>query len=183
VQAAAQQTETELKSLFVQAQVGNDKAYNTFLQRMSGVLRAYFRKRLQRDPSEVEDLVQEVLIALHNQRHTYDAAYPVTAWAHGIARYKLIDHYRRRNRAEHIDIEDAEDLLVTEDHEVQDARRDLSTLLEELPDKQKQVILLVKVQGLSVAEASQTTGQSESLVKVNVHRGLKKLAQLIAASK
>jgi RNA polymerase sigma-70 factor, ECF subfamily len=182
VHPSAQNTEIELKDLLIKALGGSDVSYNQFLQKMSVCMRAYFRKRLQRDPSEVEDLVQEVLIALHNQRHTFDAAYPVTAWAHGIARYKVIDHYRRRNKAEHIDIDDAQELLVSEDHEVEDARRDLSTLLEELPPKQRQAIVMVKVEGLSIAEASSASGQSESLVKVNIHRGLKKLAELMRSS-
>lgn len=145
-------------------------------------MRGYFRKRMQSNLSEVEDLVQEVLLAIHNQRHTYDSQYPVTAWAHGIARYKAIDYYRRRGKAEHIDIEDAEELLVWEEQEALDAEHDVNVLLEGLPSKQREAITLVKLEGLSITEAANQTGQSESLIKVNIHRGLKKLADMMKST-
>ena len=75
-------------------------AYHGFLRDLSGHLRAFLRRRLSGMPDEVEDLVQETLLAVHNQRHTYDAAQPLTAWVHAIARYKLVDLFRRRSRRE-----------------------------------------------------------------------------------
>jgi RNA polymerase sigma-70 factor, ECF subfamily len=172
-------SEPELKALFIKANEGHNASYNSFLLKVSGLLRGYFRKRLQSVPFEVEDLVQEVLMAIHNQRHTYNPDYPVTAWLYGIARYKVIDLYRRQNRAEHIDIDDAEDLLGFEEREAQDAQHDVSALVEQLPAKQREAIERVKLEGLSIAEAAAASGQSESLIKVNIHRGLKKLAELM----
>ncbi|TAG71471.1 MAG: sigma-70 family RNA polymerase sigma factor [Burkholderiales bacterium] len=156
---------------------GDGAAYALFLRDLAALLRSFLRKRLSSMPDEVEDLVQEVLIAIHNQRHTYDVAQPVTAWAHAIAKYKLIDFFRRNSRrGEQVELDDAEDFLATSDHDAQDAKRDVSTLLAELPPKQRAAIESVKIEGLSIAEASKRTGQSESLVKVNIHRGLKTLA-------
>jgi len=173
-----QDRETALRPLMIAACDGNQQAYVTLLSEMAKLLRGFFRKRMLSVPDDVEDVVQEVLIAIHNQRHTYDAGQPVTAWVFGIARYKLADFYRRRGSQgnDHVDIDDAAEWLATEDHDAHDARRDVGLLLDELPEKQRDAIRCVKIEGLSIAEAAAQTGQSESSVKVGIHRGLKALA-------
>jgi RNA polymerase sigma-70 factor (ECF subfamily) len=160
---------------------GDTAAYHAFLKALSAHLRAYFRKRLTRLPDEVEDLVQESLLAIHNQRHTYDPDLPVTAWVHAIAKYKLIDLLRRRAAKEalHDPLDDAVELLSGADNQGAEARRDLTKLLSRLPDRFRLPIVHTKLRGLSVAETAQLTGMSESAVKVGVHRGLKALAALI----
>lgn len=160
---------------------GEAAAYQSFLGALGAHLRAYYRKRMARMPDDVEDLVQETLLAVHNQRHTYDAGQPVTAWAHAIARYKMIDFLRRRSIREAVQepLEDDADFLASSDEEAREARRDLAVLLDQLPDRHRLPIVLMKLEGLSVAEAAKRTGMSESAVKVGVHRGLKALAALI----
>ncbi len=144
-------------------------------------MRSYFRKKLQRIPDEIEDLVQETLIAIHNQRHTYDPGQPFTAWAYAIARYKLIDRYRQFTRHDgHNDtLDDFHAETIGHEDNAHEARRDIGKLLDTLPEKQRAPIQLVKLEGLSIIEASARTGQSESAVKVNIHRGLKALAARI----
>src|SRR5512134_271478 len=88
--------EDRLRDLFSRGIAGDAAAYHAFLRDLSAHLRAFLRKRLAALPDEVEDLVQESLIAVHNQRHTYDAGLPLTAWVHAIAKYKLVDLLRRR---------------------------------------------------------------------------------------
>jgi RNA polymerase sigma-70 factor, ECF subfamily len=170
--------EVKLRALIVAGNAGDTTSYAAFLRDLAALLRGYYRKRLHSVPDEVEDLVQEVLIAIHNQRHTYDEAQPVTAWAHAIARFKLVDFFRRRSArgGDHLDVDDVADELSVEDHDAADAKRDVTTLLAELPPKQRAAIEWVKIEGLSIAEAAAKTGQSESLIKVNIHRGLKALA-------
>lgn len=169
--------EAHIKALFLKGQAGDSKAYATCLSELARLLRGFLRRRLFSLPEEVEDLVQEVLLAIHNQRHTYDAAQPITAWAHAIARFKLIDFFRSRGRkGERVDIDDAEHDLSYEDQPAQDAKRDVITLLDELPEKQRDAIHWVKIEGLSIAEAAEKTGQSQSSIKVGIHRGLKTLA-------
>ncbi|MDH4151312.1 MAG: sigma-70 family RNA polymerase sigma factor [Betaproteobacteria bacterium] len=160
---------------------GDAAAYHLLLQELSAHLRAFFRVRLQRVPDEVEDLVQETLLAVHNQRHTYDSAQPLTAWIHAIAHYKMVDLWRRRSRNEVLNdpLDDQADLFTAADTEASDARRDLGKLLNRLPDQQRLPILHMKLEGLSVAETARVTGMSESAVKVGVHRGLKALSVLI----
>jgi RNA polymerase sigma-70 factor (ECF subfamily) len=120
-------------------------------------------------------------LAVHNQRHTFDSAQPLTAWVHAIARYKVVDFLRRRSRGNLATepLDDELEVLSTADADAAEARRDLAKLLEALPDRQRLPIVYVKVQGLSVAETARLTGMSESAVKVAVHRGLKALAARI----
>jgi RNA polymerase sigma-70 factor, ECF subfamily len=176
--------EAALKAQFVRGLAGDAKVYAHCLSELSKLLRGFLRKRLASLPDEVEDLVQEVLIAIHNQRHTFDDAQPLTAWVHAIARFKMIDFLRRRGvRGEQVDIDDVQDVLVASDeHAANDAKRDVMALLDELPPKLREAIHWVKIEGLSIAEASKKTGQSESLIKVNIHRGLKALAEKMRTS-
>jgi RNA polymerase sigma-70 factor (ECF subfamily) len=174
-------SEDRLKDLLVRGLAGDAAAYHGFLRDLSAHLRAFLRRRLSGMPDEVEDLVQETLLAVHNQRHTYDAAQPLTAWVHAIARYKLVDLFRRRSRRELVTepLDDEHDVLSSADADAAEARRDLAQLLEALPERQRMPIVYVKVQGLSVVEAGRLTGMSASAVKVAVHRGLKALAAKI----
>ena len=173
--------ETRLRGLLVQGLGGDTVAYHRFLQDLSSHLRAYFRKRLSQRPDDVEDLVQETLLAVHNQRHTYRSDQPLTAWVHAIALYNLIDLFRARGRREALNdpLDDELELFAASDTDAADARRDLGTLLAGLPDKQRLPIVHVKLEGLSVAETAQKTGLSESAVKIGIHRGLKVLAAML----
>jgi RNA polymerase sigma-70 factor (ECF subfamily) len=170
--------ESQLHALMVAAQGGDAAAYRRFLSELAKLVRGFLRRRLTRLPDEVEDLVQETLIAVHNQRHTYDPAQPVTAWLHAIARYKLVDLLRRRARSEALNdpIDNVDEFVLAQDAREGGVQRDLEKLLALLPDKQRLPIILTKLEGLSVAEAAQRTGLSESAVKVGVHRGMKALA-------
>lgn len=174
-------SEDRLKDLLVRGLDGDAGAYHRFLVELSARLRAFLRRRLARAPDEVEDLVQETLLAIHNQRHTFDSAQPLTPWVHAIARYKLVDFLRRRSRENLTGepLDDELESLSTADADAAEARRDLAKLLEALPERQRLPIVYVKVQGLSVLEAARLTGMSESAVKVAVHRGLKALAAVI----
>lgn len=174
-------TESRLRGLMLQGLDGDAAAYHQFLKALSAHLRAYFRKRLFERPDEVEDLVQDTLLAVHNQRHTYRADQPLTAWVHAVARYKLIDLLRARASGESLNVplDDELELFAASDTEAREAKKDLDTLLAGLPDRQRLPIVHVKLEGLSVVEAAQLTGMSESAIKIGVHRGLKALAAKI----
>jgi len=181
---ARSDTELELHDLFVRGLAGDAKAYHAFLQKLSAHLRAYLARRLFGWPDEVEDLVQECLLAMHNQRHTYQSDQPLTAWVHAIARYKMIDLLRAKSSREalHDPLDDDLAVFAESATESSDARRDLAGLLGSLPDRHRLPIVHVKLEGLSVAETARLTGMSESAVKVGIHRGLKALALKIKES-
>jgi len=177
-------SETELKGLMIAALSGDERAYRELLGRVTRLLRGYYKNRLvqaTRGAADAEDLVQETLMALHARRDTYDPAQPFTPWLYAIARYKLIDHYRRTpgHRA-NVPIDDVADIVAHDDQSSSESSLDLDRLLDELPSKFRTAIRRVKLEGLSVAETAAREGLSESAVKVNVHRGMKALATLIA---
>lgn len=177
--------ETRLRPVFLAALAGDAAAYRVFLDAISARLRGYLRQMLARsgrtEPSETEDVLQEALLALHLARHTYDPAIPVTAWAHAIARYKLVDHLRRTGRhAGNLPLDEEAYRVAAPEGAAADARLDLTRAMAALPERTRALIERVKLQGASVAEAATATGMSETAAKVAIHRGLRAMARFLA---
>jgi RNA polymerase sigma factor (sigma-70 family) len=167
--------DTTLSRLMGLAQQGDSAAYRLVLEASRDWLKRFYARRIA--PSAVDDLVQEVLVSLHTKRASYDPTRPYLPWLAAIARYRWIDALRRTYRA-------AEAPMLSEpateaDAEELAARISLDRLLAFLPAGQVAAIRAVKIEGLSIAEAAQRCGQSEPLVKVNIHRGLRRLAALV----
>jgi RNA polymerase sigma-70 factor (ECF subfamily) len=177
-------SEVELKALMLASLDGDAASHRALLNRLSRRLRAYYKGKLAgigRDATEAEDLVQEAVLAIHLKRHTYDPSEPLTPWVHAIARYKLIDFLRRtRTSLADVPIDEADKIMAHDDHVDAESTYDLKRLMQRLPEKMRCSIEAVKLDGLSVTEAAERCGISESGVKVNIHRGLKALAALIA---
>lgn len=147
------------------------------LRALVPLLSAFYRRRIAQS-HDVEDLVQETLIAVHTRRATYDRDRAFTAWLFAIARYKMIDHFRRHRST--VPIEGLEDMLLVESFEEScGARLDVADLLDVLPAKQARMIRATHLEGSSIAEVAVKSGYGESDVKVSVHRGLKALAARI----
>lgn len=159
----------------IAAQGGDRDSYRLLLDELQLWLRRYYRRRLP--PDAVDDAVQEALIAVHTKRHTWDPARPFAPWLAGIARYKWIDRLRNLTATR---TEELPETLSVGDHgdDVLSATV-LAQLLSTLKPAQAEVIRLVKLDGLSIEEAAALTGQSESLVKVNIHRGLARLSRTV----
>lgn len=157
------------------AQRGDAHAYRCFLEAANAHLRRRFSRRMP--AGDVEDLVQEVLLAVHAKRATYDPSKPLLPWLNAVAHYKWVDWLRARGRAP----SDLADTEIADDRpDNPAAAHAVDLLLNELPAGQAEAIRLVKIVGHSVEEASMATGQSTSLVKVNIHRGLRRLAALVS---
>jgi len=167
-------TDSDWRALMVAAQSGNAGVYRRLLTEVGVWLHRYYARRL---PSAmVDDAVQEVLLALHEKRHTYNATQPFGPWLAAIARYKWIDRLRAMKAATMEELSD--DLSILDHGEAVQSARSLEVLLDLLKPAQAEVIRLVKLQGLSIEEAAARTGQTISLVKVNIHRGLRRLTLL-----
>jgi RNA polymerase sigma-70 factor (ECF subfamily) len=162
----------------VRSLAGDAAAYTSLLKHLAEALRVYFRRKLFQQQHEAEDLVQDVLLAIHTKRATFDASQKLTAWVYAIAHYKLIDLLRRRKRRGVMAPIEDETALFANDNDAA-ASGDIETLLSHLPEKQRESIRLVKLEELSVREAAEKAGISESDVKVSVHRGLKKLSRIV----
>lgn len=156
-------SETELKALMLASLDGSAVSYRSLLERLSSRLRAYYRGKLGRfgrGATEVEDLVQEVLLAIHLKRHTARELF--TPWVYAIARYKLIDYLRRTRTAASVPIDEAAEVLAQDDHADAESSHDIRILLGRLPEKVRCPIECVKLEGRSVAEAAVRCGISES---------------------
>ena len=173
--------EERLRSLMLQSLAADAAAYRLFLDELTTHLRSYLRRRLAGLPDEVEDLLQELLLAIHNKRHTYDPKQPLTAWVQAIARYKLVNLLRRRSRSDVLTdpLDEDDQVFAAPANDAAEARYDVAKLLRGLPDRQRLPILYVKIEGASVTDTAIRTGMSESAVKVGIHRGLKALAERI----
>lgn len=157
------------------AQEGHGGAYQRLLAELSEWLERYFARRLP--PRDVDDAVQETLLAVHRRRHTYDPRYPLGPWLAAIAKCKWIDQLRRTSR---LQAEALESDLPVADHESRVTSASvLANLLAELRPAQAQVIRLVKLEGFTIDEAARETGLSPSAVKMNIHRGMLRLTRSI----
>ncbi len=157
------------------AQSGDASGYRRLLTEVGAWLQRYYSGRLP--PGAVDDAVQDTLLAIHQKRHTYDPARPFEFWLAAIARHKWIDRLRALKSAPTEALDD--DIPVGDHGDTVTSAWTLERLLQELKPGQAEVIRLVKLQGLSVEEAAARTGQSVSLVKVNIHRGLGRLMSMV----
>ncbi len=158
------------------SQGGDREAYRQLLASCATWLSRYYVRRIA--PGQLDDLVQETLLAVHQKLSTYEPSRPFLPWLAAIARYRWIDALRQSYRRAETAIEDYE-FAQEADQEVVAARMSLENLFALLPERQSQAIELVKIEGLTIREASARSGQSEALVKVNIHRGLKTLQALV----
>jgi RNA polymerase sigma-70 factor (ECF subfamily) len=172
--------EPRLKSLMVRALDGDGAAYGQLLASLGGFLRAYFGRRLDPGSGDVEDLVQETLLAVHLKRETYDRSQPFSPWAYGVARYKLLDHFRRVGARRAVPLEHADELFAEGNPEEGAVRHDVGRLLGRLPARQRALMRSVKIEGLSMEEAAARSGMSVAAVKVSLHRSLKGLQKGVA---
>src|ERR1700761_4943224 len=141
-------SEETLRALMLASLNGDAVAHGALLRALLPVLRGFFARRLPGRHDLVEDLVQEVLIAVHEKRATYDTTRPFGGWLFAIARYRMIDHFRRRGSRE-IPLDAVEDLQsAADEHGASDARRDLETLLATLTPKQADAIRATQLEGL-----------------------------------
>jgi RNA polymerase sigma-70 factor (ECF subfamily) len=170
--------EASLQMLMVRSLDGDAAAYRQLLAGCRQWLMRYFARRMA--PSQIDDLIQCTLMSVHDKRATYDPERPFLPWLAAIARYRWIDQLRKTTRAGEVELDDAHGVDSDEDDII--ARLSLGHLLDQIRPEQALVIKLVKIDGLSIIEAAAQANQSESLVKVNIHRGLKRMAALVESA-
>jgi RNA polymerase sigma-70 factor (ECF subfamily) len=160
---------------------GDSKAYHRFLSAVTPYLRAMARRRCEQfgaAASEAEDVVQEVLLAVHLKRGTWDPARPIGPWLSTIVRNKLIDSLRRRGRRIDIPLEDVMATLEAEEQVNNLDRLDAENLLERLKDPQRDIVRSISLEGAGIRETAERLKMTEGAVRVALHRALKALAVL-----
>lgn len=168
--------------LMARAQDGDVDAYLRLLKEVTPYLRARAR-RFHRDPNDVEDTVQDVLLTIHSVRHTYDPTRPFGPWLVGIANRRAFDRLRRqgRQRAHEIPLTGEHEAVETEPDRRESSleRRNLDEAINNLPSAQQQAIQMLKLEEMSLKEAASTTGMSIASLKTATHRALKNLRSML----
>jgi RNA polymerase sigma-70 factor (ECF subfamily) len=171
--------ESEWGDLMRAANAGDAAAYRRLLKSLEPALRSAARRGLGRagfSRDEAEEIVQEILLAVHLKRDTWDAKSPFLPWIHAIARYKLVDALRRRGRRSHVSIDDVAESLGAEDPAPALATGTLHRLVQDLPERQRDVVRAVAIEGASIRQAAERLGMSDGAVRVALHRGLAALS-------
>ncbi|MCP3054905.1 sigma-70 family RNA polymerase sigma factor [Aurantimonas marianensis] len=167
-----------LDTLLISANAGDEDAYRQFLHEAANILRGFARRRAPAGASgyDPEDLVQEILMAVHVKRHTWREGEPVAPWLFAIARYKAIDAYRRHGRRVNLDIADFTDKLADPANAPTANRLDVTKALRLLGGRQRVVVSALSLEGRSVGETAKRLGVTEGAVRVAFHRGLASIA-------
>jgi RNA polymerase sigma-70 factor, ECF subfamily len=173
--------EEEWAALMRAAIDGDEAAYRMLLESLSLGLRAAVRRGFAQagaSLSDVEDVVQETLLALHLKRNTWDPSQPLGPWVRAIARHKLIDALRRRGRRIQVPIESVLETLAAEENSSGVDRQDAERLVNGLHGRQQEVVRAISLEGQSIRDVAQRLQMKEVAVRVALHRGLKTLANL-----
>lgn len=160
---------------------GDGEAYRNLLEALAPALRRIAAQGLIRaglGNADVEDVVQEILLAIHLKRHTWLRDQPFSPWLHAIARYKLIDVMRRRGRRGEVPIDDLIEVLPDQVPRVETSPQELTKLVGQLKGREHDVVTAVSLDGGSIGDAAKKLAMSEGAVRVALHRGLKRLALL-----
>lgn len=171
----------QIQNLFVEGLDGDRAAYEAALSALAPYVRAYLRRRLipahlERD---LEDIVQTVLISVHNKRATYERTLPLMPWVFGVAKYKLLQYLRSTSRRRAVFSDQALD-TVSEPTLYTDpsVRPDVARMMNTLNPEQYDAIRLTKLEGLSMQDAADQSGVSLSAMKLRVHRAMRRLKKL-----
>jgi RNA polymerase sigma-70 factor, ECF subfamily len=160
---------------------GDDGAYRTLLQAITPRLRKFAINGLVRagvGNADAEDVVQEILLAIHLKRQTWMTDQPFLPWLNAITRHKLIDVLRRRGRRGEVPIEGLIEVLPDEPPAPENSQSELTKLVSKLDGNQQTVVSSISLEGNSIRDTAAKLDMSEGAVRVAFHRGLKKLASL-----
>ncbi len=172
--------DAEWAGLMRAARAGDNRAYERILREIARAMRPLVRRALLRaggNAADTEDVVQDVLIAVHVKQESWDDTRPLAPWLAAIARYKTIDALRRRGRRVEVPIEDFADTMAAPEAEPAAAERDVERSLAGLPARQREVVRTIALEGASIAQAAVRLRMSEGAVRVALHRGLASLAR------
>lgn len=165
--------------LLISGTQGNQAAYSRFLYDITPFLRRVVGRKIA--SAEIEDVMQDILISIHKARHTYDGQRPIMPWLVAIARFRISDHLRKhyaQMRHQTVDIADMENILWDVTNNTADSES-LDELLKDVPEKHRNILTLMHVEGYTAKEIGAQLHMNESAVKVAAHRAIKKIREKI----
>jgi RNA polymerase sigma factor (sigma-70 family) len=163
------------------ALTGDTIAYRQFLVSVTPYLRALARRRCEcvgAPVSDAEDVVQEVLLAVHLKRGTWDQTRPIGPWISTIVRNKMLDALRRRGRHTTVPIDDVVDMIGSVEQEDFVERQDIERMMTQLNNVQRDIVQSISLNGASIQETASRLRMKEGTVRVALHRALRALATL-----
>ena len=166
-----------LETLMRRSLAGDQRAYAALLHETTRLLRPFLAKRMS-IASEVDDLMQEILLSIHKARHTYDGNRPYKPWVYAIAKFRLQDHLRVHysDQLRHaLDFDELEEYLLDPVTESLMSYESISGEVDKLPEKQAMILRFLHQDGYTAREVAEKTGMTESAVKVAAHRAYKVL--------
>lgn len=171
--------EQEWSALMRAAIAGDGRAYARFLQAATPVLRGIVRSRGRSlGDAGHEDILQEVLIAIHAKRHTWNPDAPLLPWLYAVTRHKVIDAFRRQAVGVHLPIEDFADMLEAAPHDTT-ATRDSAVLLAGIDPRSAGIVRAISLDGDSAAEVGARLSMTEGAVRVALHRAIQRMADRV----
>lgn len=171
--------ESQWAALMRAATRGDTGSYHRLLGELVPHLRGWAKRILTRNslgPEDLEDVVQETLLALHLKRNTWDESQPLLPWIRAIARNKMIDNLRRRSRQAYLPLDDFSEWLTGEPETGPDSI-DAQRLVARLKGREREIVVAISIKGESAREVGQRLGMSEGAVRVALHRALRSLAK------
>lgn len=172
-------TDRSLDQLLSAANRGDQRAYADFLRQVTPVIRGIARARGAGLGSDIcEDVVQETLLAIHQKRQTWREEASVRPWLYAIVRFKVVDAFRARGRRVHVRIDDFAEVLPAEAEPDPTERSDAERMIARLDPRSARIVRAIGMEGASIAETSAALQMTETAVRVALHRGLKRLANL-----
>jgi RNA polymerase sigma-70 factor, ECF subfamily len=174
-----QKRDAEWSDLMRTSIAGDGAAYQRLLAELSRTLRITVRRGFAGigiNPGDVEDVVQEVILAIHLKRHTWDQSKPIGPWVMAIARNKLIDDLRRKGRRTEVPIDDLLETLEAGGQNDAVYASDLKKVLNGLKGRQREIVEAIAIDGHSARDVAERLGMTEVAVRVSLHRSLKSLA-------
>lgn len=171
-------SQQELQNWMIRYQQADPDAARALIHHLSPPLFRFLSSQAA-TRGETEDLLQEAWLRIHKARHTYRPGEPVLPWIYAIARHVRIDGYRRHRRISRREIT-AE---ILPERQANDGRSpnlpDFEALLSYLPENQREVVMLLKVEGLSLEEVARATASTVGSVKQKAHRAYKRLRAML----
>jgi RNA polymerase sigma-70 factor (ECF subfamily) len=158
---------------------GDADAYRRVLAGLAPILRGLAKRGFSRyglGPEEVEDVVQETLLAVHLKRQTWDESLPLMPWVRAIAQNKLIDNLRRRGRRVHVPLDDVSDALAVNEEPAVSDGIDAERILAKLQGRQRDIVQAISIEGATARQVADRLGMTEGAVRVALHRALKSIA-------
>ena len=159
---------------------GDSEAYKTILEKLGEKIDTHLQFKIF-DKEDIPDICQDILISVHNARHTYDSNRPFLPWVMAITRYKTIDYIKSKTRKTQTftpfdNIE--ESALFSESLDNICSSMEVETFMATLKQPERELLSFVKLEGYSVKDAAEKFSMSESNVKTSVHRIVKKLRHI-----